>query len=191
MQQANWTQEVLTGTNSDKIPGSALASPLTLPGALSVPGTISCNVNGTVPGAGGFGLVVSTNKSAGGGEIDFYNVFNGNTGFEFWAADGGGTLRQLLAVANTGKLTGLGFFTSGIASLGAGGSVLTAHGLGARPRIFCGVYGTVNADANLTTGITPGVNPTTNVAFYGIDATNVGVTNGSVATIYFRIAAIL
>lgn len=190
MQQGNWTQEVLLGTNADKIPGSALSSTLALPGTLSVQGAITTLANSGAPTGGPESLVISGNKSGGSAEVNFYNTFNAaGAGFDFWVFSGG-AFAQALALATTGKLTGKGFYDSGIFSLVNGASTLLNHGLGARPRFYAGVYDTTSTDANLVSPVTPTVAAGV-AAIYHIDASQIGAVGISGLTIYLRIFAML
>lgn len=195
LQQARWTQEVLAGTNADKIGGAAMTDPFDLTGH-----TLLAGKNGAAhptPSAAVGALGVNWNHSAAGGEVNLYNTYNtpSGTAFDFWAYNGT-TWLQLLILSLAGKLTGKGFYDSGEVTLANGGIVTLTHGLGARPRYYAGVYNTVagtTGDAS-TTAMTPvSIHPiaATALRVNWINNASINLVNDGASTAYFRVFAML
>lgn len=175
LQQGNYTQELVAGTNADKIPASALTNPLT-----PIPELRSAGTAGT-------------------DALRFYEVtralyidigVNGGTQQDLIVRTATGV--ELLRVAGpTGKLTGLGFFDSGEFTLTAGASTTVVPSFPATqvgPRFVHGLFGI--ASANNTSPISHTTTATTTVRFTFIQSNAITVNNGTGSTQFCRVWAI-
>jgi hypothetical protein len=79
----DYLKSVVDGTLAGQIPPGALSSS-------TFAGVVATHANGVVPTAtAAVGGAISSNKSGGGAEVNFYNAFNGVfAGFDFWGWNG-------------------------------------------------------------------------------------------------------
>lgn len=181
LQQGNWTQEVLAGTNSDKIPGTAIAGPVTLQG----------NVYYNNDGNAGleFSSVNPTLKFDAG--PDSFAYIRATNLFQWIVA-----AALIMQLDSGGKLTGAGFFASAETAITTGATATIAHGYGtvAGPRFVDGVYAS-------GTGVRPDVpldhhsstlagRGTVRLAKYEDNTGSINVTNDTGATVYVTVFAI-
>lgn len=181
LQQGNWTQEVLAGTNATKIPGSALANPLAAPGPVS----FHNDANFLVQLVGGNPVVQFDSGP------DEFAYIRASNAFQ-WIVAGALTMQ----LDSVGKLTGVGIFASSETAITAGSTVAISHGFGsvAGPRFVDGVYAT-------GTGVRPDYpldhhssllasRSTVRLSQYEDNSGSVNVINNTGATVYVTVYAI-
>lgn len=177
LQQARWTQEVLLGTNTDKIPGTALSSTLTLPGSLNIANDANFGLSygsGPIYTADSQDLL-SYDRTANNWRFYIGNVI-------MWQMDG------------NGKQTSKGIFDSGEVGIVTATTTLIAHGLGAIPRFVGGGWSSTSATAKtnpLLTQYQQVAGARSELQIVYVDATNVQVHNWDTVTRYVQVFAFL
>lgn len=170
LQQGNWTQEVLAGTNADKIPGTALAAPLILQGQLNIANDTDFNLQKHVT----LGPLIS---------FDSADILRYDRAGNYWSWQV--NLVEALRLDSTGSLSGPGIYRSTEVTITTGNNANFAHGLTTKPSFVYGVYGTVSVN-NFSIVATSGGAP----GFGQVDATNINVLNTSGSTQFVLVRAI-
>lgn len=205
LQEALYVQEVLAGTNADKIPGGAIATSPTIAGTLTADALVSGT---TAPLAVAFNAgswtrasslqqaFIAWNASNAGAEVSLIDIWNGaGTILGVYGYTSGGARFTAFTVDSAGTLGGKGFYASAeVAITGSGGGANFAHGLGARPRFVMGWYhGSTGGPYTLP--VTPGpgayAGASANIYIDSCDATNLHVVNNTGATAYVVTYAML
>ncbi len=178
LQQGNWTQEVLAGTNTDKIPGTALANPLTLPGQVN----FFNDANLYIAISGGNPLFLT--------DANDYYTYDRTSNFHNWVINTALALR----LDGGGQLTGAGFFRSSEITLTTGNTATIAHGLVTRPSFMFGMC-CLNSGGGITEKFIIGTNGAASALPYfddvtGVDTTNIRVKNATGSTYLLIVNAI-
>lgn len=171
LQEALYVQEVLAGTNTDKIPGTALGNPLTLQGECQ----FSADAN----------LYIQLQSSNPVFSFDANDYLTYIRATNLWQLNIASTL--VLQADGNGSLTGKGFYASSEVAIANGAGANFAHGLGARPRFVMGWYHS-STGGPYTLPVTPGPGfqsgTGSNIWIDSCDATNIHVQNAIGATEY-------
>lgn len=201
LQQGNWTQEVVAGTNADKIASAALAVPVTTPQG---------NTSGFTPGTYSRLFEVSNGQLA----LAWNATYNGATwnrintslpaylqqfgdlvNMEFYQAAAGAnpiTWTIVQTIATTGKLTGAGFYDSANFTIAGGATGTLTHGLGAKARFVIGYHDNASGSPTLVDMPIAGFDaPAGARRFTSCGAATIAVLNGGGSTIIARVFAML
>lgn len=165
LQNGNWAQEVLLGTNADKIPGTAMANPLTLPGQVNFANDANLFI-----GLSGLNPLIQV-------EATCYLTLTRSS--KTWALVANSAVA--LQIDSGGLLSGAGFYRSTEATITNGNTGTFAHGFGGGlPSFVHAVFGTVTNN-NFSWGM-GSVN--------NINATNITFLNSSGVTLFVKVMAI-
>jgi len=208
LQQARWTQEVLAGTNTDKIPGAALSWPLNTGGN-------TYNTSAIIQDQGHIFAQDGRTRITYNATHDGTNFKRVNAFFPCWMASWGGSASNsgsagswdLLRAASvdgagvitwqttasfdsSGKLTGKGFYESAATLLASTANQGFTHGLGATPRFVFVYFGSNLAQTYIASpSYTTAAGST--VRYDIADDATVNVRNGHPETQYVRVFAML